>query len=239
MMSLKSSKVYSMFYDPKYRVNFESNYENMEKDISDEKFNLTMGDYVKVYKNFLSLDDCNNLVKDIKNYPKVLNFEGDLSNLLRKGSYLNTFQINNDFTNKVKNIVETSICRISKQYTNDVKPLYYAYGDEFNHYNYQVLKYTSEDYFRIHHDHYAETLNYSRLLTCIIYLNEDYTGGELQFPSVGINKEYKFKTGDAIIFPSHWMFYHGVKPISSGERYAVVIWIGLDLSHTENVYYSK
>lgn len=238
-MSLKEQKMYSVFYDSEYRENFKSDYENMEKDISSGKFNLSMEDYVKKYDNFLNQDLCKELVEDIKKYPSVLEFDGHLSDLLRKGKFLNTFLSTNEFTIKIEKLIEESISKLVKKYTKDVRPLYYAYGDKFNHYTYHILKYNSDDYFKIHHDHYAETLNYSRLLTACIYLNEDYVGGELEFPSAGMDKEYTFNTGDAIIFPSHWMFYHGVKPIISGERYVIIMWIGLDLSHTENKYYSK
>jgi hypothetical protein len=238
-MQFKEQTMYSVFYDPKYRENFNEEYQQMEKDIADGKFNLTMEDYVKVYRKLLKPPFCENLVKEIKEYPSIMEFDGELSDLLRKGSFLNTFLSNSDFAKKMEGIIESCIDVVVKKYTKDVRPLYYAYGDEFKHYTYHILKYTPEDYFRIHHDHYAETLNYSRLLSIIIYLNEDYTGGELEFPSAGINKEYKFKTGDIIVFPSHWMFYHGVKPITSGERYAIVAWVGLDLSHTEFKYFSK
>lgn len=238
-MSFKEQKMHSVFFDEKYRNNFNSEYQQMEKDIAAGKFNLTMEDYVKVYRQLLKPNFCESFVSEIKKYPNVLNFDGPLSDLLRKGSFLNTFLSNNDFTKNIEKVIESTIDVIVKQYTKDVRPLYYAYGDEFEHYTYHILKYSPEDYFKIHHDHYAETLNYSRLLSIVIYLNEDYEGGELEFPSAGINKEYTFKTGDTIVFPSHWMFYHGVKPITSGERYAIVIWVGLDLSHTENRYYSK
>lgn len=238
-MQIKEQTMYSVFHDPKYREDFNKNYEQMEKDIGDGKFNLTMENYVKVYKNLLKTPFCQELVNEIKEYPNVLEFDGELSNLLRKGSFLNTYFSTNPLATKVEGILESCIDVVVKQYTKDVRPLYYAYGDNFNHYTYHILKYTPDDYFKIHHDHYAETLNYSRLLSMIIYLNEDYTGGELQFPSAGIDKEYTFETGDVIVFPSHWMFYHGVKPILSGERYAIVAWLGLDLSHTENKYFSK
>ena len=65
----------------------------------------------------------------------------------------------------------------------------------------------------------------SRLLSVCVYLNDDYTGGNLDFPS--INQSFKFNTGDVIVFPSHWMFYHGVAPIKSGVRYTLVVWLGV------------
>lgn len=235
----KEQTIHSIFYDKDYRSNFESDYKNMEKDISDGKFNLAMEDYVRVYKNEISTQKCSELLKDIKSYPNEAQFGGNLSNLLRKGSFVNTHMQENPFVVKIEEFIEETINELVKKYLNDVRPLYYAYGGKFNHYNYQIIKYTSEDYFRVHHDHYAETLNNSRLLTACIYLNDDYTGGELEFPSAGIDKEYTFDVGDAIVFPSHWMFYHGVKPILSGERHVIVIWMGIDLSHTAMRIFSK
>jgi len=238
MKQIKEQKTYSMFFRKEYTENFENEYKDMQKDIHNNKFNLSVEEYVRVYKQFFSFELCNELVEDIKKYPIKMKFSGSLSDSLRKGEFVNTYFSQNEFTQKIENLIETSIEKISKKYTQDVRPLYYAYGDNFNHYTYHILKYTSDDYFKIHHDHYAETLNHSRLLTVCIYLNEDYTGGELEFPSVGNDKEYSFKTGDIIVFPSNWMFYHGVKPILSGERYTIVIWIGLDLSDTETKYFS-
>jgi Rps23 Pro-64 3,4-dihydroxylase Tpa1-like proline 4-hydroxylase len=238
-MALKEYTMYSIFYDKEYQDSFEKNYKLMQEDVQNGKFNLTMNDYVKVYNNLLTEETCHDLCKDIKENPNTLEFTGHLSDSLRKGSFINTFSTNNSFTKKFDSIVENVIEIISEKYTNDVRPLYYSYGNKFNHYNYQILKYDKDDYFRIHHDHYAEILNFSRLFSICLYLNEDYEGGELEFPSTEIGKEYKFKMGDAIVFPSHWMFYHGVKPILSGNRYSIIIWVGLDLSDKPAKFVTK
>lgn len=63
--------------------------------------------------------------------------------------------------------------------------------------------------------------NIKRDITCVVYFNEDYTGGELYFKFFDV--EYTFKAGDVIIYPSNWPYIHGVKPVI-GERYALVIW---------------
>lgn len=62
-------------------------------------------------------------------------------------------------------------------------------------------------------------------LTCVFYPNDNYEGGEISFI---IKKEdgsepdvidYKPSKGDAIIFPSTAPYYHGVKRLSSGNKY--------------------
>lgn len=50
----------------------------------------------------------------------------------------------------------------------------------------------------------------------VIYLNDDYEGGEIFYPELGI--EYKAKAGELLIHPGSKMYSHGVKPVSSGYR---------------------
>lgn len=63
-------------------------------------------------------------------------------------------------------------------------------------------------------------------LTCTIYLNDDYEGGEISF----LNEEdaevvtWRPNAGDVIVFPSGSPFFHGVHPVLSGNRYIVRLW---------------
>jgi hypothetical protein len=51
----------------------------------------------------------------------------------------------------------------------------------------------------------------------IIYLNDDYEGGEINFPNHGVS--VKPEPGSLIIFPSQEPYLHAVKKVISGERY--------------------
>jgi len=51
----------------------------------------------------------------------------------------------------------------------------------------------------------------------VIYLNDDYEGGEIYFPDQGI--DFRPKSGTVVFFPSNNMFIHGVREIISGNRY--------------------
>jgi hypothetical protein len=226
-MVMKKQSMYSVFYNDEYRENFNENYELMLDDIENGKFNLNISDYVQHYESILDDDLCDQIVDGINKNPNILKFSDKLSNLLRTGTFVNTFVPYDEFNQNIEKIIKDVISKVSQKYTADVRPLYYSYGNKFNHFSYHVLKYGPEDYFKVHHDHYAETLNYSRLFTISLYLNEEYDGGELTFPSVG--KKYRPKKGDAIVFPSNWMFYHGVEKITSGNRYSIIVWVGIDL----------
>ena len=58
-------------------------------------------------------------------------------------------------------------------------------------------------------------------LTCTTYLNDDYTGGEIEFLLDGETYPYKPDSGDILVFPSGEPYFHGVKTITSGEKFFV------------------
>jgi len=54
----------------------------------------------------------------------------------------------------------------------------------------------------------------------VIYVNDDFTGGELHFPKIDIT--YRPKAGALIVFPSSEDYLHGVLPVGPGPtRYAL------------------
>lgn len=59
-------------------------------------------------------------------------------------------------------------------------------------------------------------------IATLIYLNNDYAGGEIYFPEIGL--EFKPKPGDLLCFPDNPNFIHGVKQITSGTRYTTPRW---------------
>ena len=77
----------------------------------------------------------------------------------------------------------------------------------------------SKHYDSIHHSH-GQHYGYPHA-TVLLYLNEDYEGGEFIISDI----EYNPKQGSAIIFPSNFMFPHEVKTIKKGTRYSIVTWL--------------
>lgn len=63
----------------------------------------------------------------------------------------------------------------------------------------------------------------NRDISILFYLNDNYTGGELEFTSLGL--KIKPKTGMMIAFPSYKEFAHKVHPVISGFRYSLVTWL--------------
>jgi len=88
------------------------------------------------------------------------------------------------------------------------------------HDNYGVLKYGSGQFFSNHIDDHPA---YHRRISTVYYLNDNYTGGEINFPRFNIT--FKPKANQMIVFPSTYVYNHSVSPVIEGERYAVVSWM--------------
>ena len=86
----------------------------------------------------------------------------------------------------------------------------------------QVLKYEIGQHYKVHTDQGGL---FNRQLSTVISLSDadDYEGGELSFPDIGVS--YKLSKGEGVFFPSGFMYAHEVKPVMSGERYSLVTWI--------------
>lgn len=60
---------------------------------------------------------------------------------------------------------------------------------------------------------------YWRNFGCVLYLNDDYDGGEIYFPNQNI--QIKPKPNTLVFFPGTLEFLHGVNPITKGIRYTL------------------
>jgi hypothetical protein len=88
------------------------------------------------------------------------------------------------------------------------------------HDTYGILKYGKGQHFLNHIDDHP---SYHRRISTVYYLNDNYTGGEINFPRFGIT--FKPKANQMIVFPSTYVYNHSVSPVIEGERYAVVSWL--------------
>lgn len=70
------------------------------------------------------------------------------------------------------------------------------------------------------HEHFDSTKPND--IATLIYLNNDYSGGEIYFPDYDIS--VKPDDGDLVCFPDTPDFVHGVRPITDGVRYTAPRW---------------
>lgn len=64
-----------------------------------------------------------------------------------------------------------------------------------------------------------------RDISVLIYLNDDYTGGELTFNR--LNYSYHPTAGDLVLFPSSNLYLHQAESVTRGTKYALVSWASL------------
>ncbi|MFT7184695.1 MAG: putative 2-oxoglutarate/Fe(II)-dependent dioxygenase YbiX [Pseudohongiellaceae bacterium] len=93
----------------------------------------------------------------------------------------------------------------------------------------QLLRYGPGGKYAVHSDaeHYDfDAQRFYRFIdrdfSILIYLNDDFEGGELKFP--WLNYQYRPVAGDLVFFPSNHLFSHESMPIISGNKYALVSW---------------
>jgi predicted 2-oxoglutarate/Fe(II)-dependent dioxygenase YbiX len=62
-----------------------------------------------------------------------------------------------------------------------------------------------------------------RSLSAVLYINDDFEGGEFAFPDLHI--QVKPKPGLLVCFPSDQNYLHSVIPVTQGTRYSIVTWM--------------
>ena len=86
-------------------------------------------------------------------------------------------------------------------------------------------RYSPGQIMRQHHDHihslFDGELKGVPVLSFILNFNDDYEGADLFFWEDTVVKLGK---GDIIMFPSNWLFPHGVTEATKGKRYSGVCW---------------
>lgn len=123
---------------------------------------------------------------------------------------------------------------MSKYGDKDIWPRHYSKINLFNegsNAKIAFLKYDANDGQRptinvnaFHSDVFQQDMDtpgYKLIFTSMIYLNDDYGGGEICFWDGQKIVGYKPEAGDIVVFPSCEPFYHGVLNTYGQDRYAI------------------
>ena len=89
-----------------------------------------------------------------------------------------------------------------------------------------LLKYDANEFkagYDFHQDFGSKVTE--RHLSISICLNNEYEGGEFVFDIPEGHYTIPQNVGDAVIFPSNFMFPHQVNKITKGTRYALIGWV--------------
>jgi len=151
----------------------------------------------------------------------------------RKEPELNPNVRNTDWYNIPEELHRNLEQAVSSTYFQWMQP---KYNCEFKSYEpVQFLGYPRGGHYLVHID--GESTERERIMerdiSVIYYLNEEFGGGELEFPELGLT--IKPKKGMMIAFPSYREFAHTVHPVTWGHRYSLVSWIATQQSLYETI----
>lgn len=79
------------------------------------------------------------------------------------------------------------------------------------------VRYGVNQHFAPHNDH---GYTYVCAVSTVLFLNDDFNGGELEFTKLGI--KIKPNEGDLVVFPSNFIYTHTSRPVKTGVKYSVV-----------------
>ena len=164
----------------------------------------------EVVKGFLTLEECNTLINYnseffpsvFESYPSVIN-----SNINSVGKCIN----NN--SHEISSILK----KCSEKF-----PIHQENFEDL-----KVVKYTKGGFIPGHNDSGTSDI---RTHTILLYLNENYEGGETEFPN--LNKQFKLNTGDILYFhnldsygnPTKSALHQG-NVVKSGEKWICNLWV--------------
>ena len=128
-------------------------------------------------------------------------------------------------TSLVNNMSELFFVNLNNIFFENFDPIEKDYMSSYGifsewHDSYGILKYGEGQQFTNHIDDHP---SYHRRVSTVYYLNDNYTGGEINFPRFNIT--FKPKANQMILFPSTYVYNHSVSPVIEGKRYAVVSWM--------------
>lgn len=166
-----------------------------------------MNDLIRHEHNFVSSEDLATIVEYATSFPEGFTEYGNaekefMVNILNDGP--NVQQVRNILSSHDKKVYDYLNSNYDEIFENYVEMIHIARFVE----GYGM------------HEHFDE--NKPKDIATLLYLNDDYEGGEIYFPDYDIY--IKPKAGDLVTFPDNPNFVHGVRPISSGVRFTAPRW---------------
>lgn len=180
-------------------------------------------DLIRIFPNVIPQQDIDFLL-NLKNQESTLATAGE-----NEDSQKQDTSVRNTLWYPVPRNVNVSLQRCFRSFfENNIAPGWGAKVKSVE--DVQYLGYPVGGHYQVHND--SENFIdgewkwvYPRDVSVLAYLTDpnEYTGGELEFPDFGLT--IKPRKGTIIFFPSYHIFSHGVRPVTSGFRDALVTWI--------------
>ncbi len=171
-----------------------------------------MQNYISLYDNTFSKEDCQNLIDKFERYSSFFDFKKVHAS---DGWHMQFTQLHlsnhDEFfkeSEKLKAIFLKGIATYKKEYK--IQP--HQWSTQFQMEPLRMKRYlpNTNDMF----DEHVEVTNLQtakRFLVALIYLNDDFEGGETDF--VQLDVKIKPKQGSMAIFPATWSWLHKGHPV--------------------------
>jgi hypothetical protein len=191
--------------------------------------NLALG--VNVYKNTFSLEDSKRYINTLEsNLSKNKKYNWSEAKVTNSETPIKKARDCVDFKYKQENLGsrDADNAELLDLHQEIYEKLKYCVDDYASYWGINVVyyeafnfvKYEGEgSHFNIHADHGPV---YNCTVSAVVYINDDYEGGDLKFPRMD-NLVYKPKVGDIVLCPSNYIYEHASLPIKSGTKYCVVV----------------
>jgi len=188
---------------------------------------MNLESYIKDYDNTLPLENISSLIKwsltqsfddagiggkntvnkKIRNVEMIdlISFDNKSKTKTHWGSYLGKFfqKKFDEYSKEISPFVGTGVSAISSIH---------------------LLKYSPGCHYKEHVDNYTSN---PRILSAILFLNDDYEGGEIEFfepRKKELVARVEPQSSRLIIWPSDFLYVHKVNPVRKGKRFTVVSW---------------
>jgi hypothetical protein len=191
--------------------------------------NLGLG--LNVYKNTFSLEDSHRYIEVLEsNLSSGKRFKWSEAQVTTSPNPIKKARDCVDFRYKQENLGprDETNSELIDLHEEIYQKLKYCIDDYAKYWGINVVYYEAFNFvkyegrgthFNIHADHGPA---YNCTVSAVIYINDDYEGGDLKFPRLD-NLVYKPKVGDIAIFPSNYIYEHASLPMVSGTKYCVVV----------------
>ena len=187
--------------------------------------NSKLKDFIHHQKNIIPEQLCDDVVEIIKSRawtPHTWYSPSDRTSVPEQTKELDVQDSTMEFMTMLSPYLHQTFSNYSAKYKfNATKTDKIAYQFSTIRFN----RYRSGQIMRQHHDHIHSLFDGMRkgipVLSVILNFNNDYKGGQLYFWN---DYELELGKGDIIMFPSLFMYPHGVKEPTEGERFSGVCW---------------
>ena len=173
---------------------------------------------IKVIENFLTEKECNHIINSNEpqlTHTSIITETNPTAYNSFKRECLTTYTNVDNLKEKVTSIVSQDYKDLNVISSTKLVP-------------FEFIKYETGHHFQWHSD-VVKKKRTREILTCIIFLNNQYKGGNLLIKEENVTHIIPKSIGTLCIFPSKYI--HKVTKIEKGQRYTICCWYHKKFQH--------